>query len=123
MLKFEVHEESLLKSTNIALEFLGYSVETVIDGKQAIEKYIDADNCGRPFDVVIMDLTISDGMGGEDTIRELLGINPQVKAIVSSGYSTGEVLFNYSEYGFKGRLVKPFRMKTLETELFKILNR
>jgi two-component system cell cycle sensor histidine kinase/response regulator CckA len=61
-------------------------------------------------------------MGGEDAIKELLGINPQVKVLVSSGYSSGNVLSNYAEYGFKGRIAKPFRMKTLETEVFNILN-
>jgi two-component system sensor histidine kinase/response regulator len=114
-------EEMILDISAEMLKSLGYSVETAIDGKQAIEKYIDADKNGRPFDVVIMDLTIPGGIGGKDAIKQLLDINPQVKAIVSSGYSTNLVMSNYTEYGFKGRLAKPFIMEALENELFKIL--
>jgi len=115
-------EEMILDISVEMLIALGYSVETAIDGKNALEKYIDADKCGKPFDVVIMDLTIPGGKGGEEVITELLDINPLVKAIVSSGYSTGKIMSNHTEYGFKGRLVKPFRMKTLEDELCKILD-
>ena len=120
------NEEAVLGVTAVMLTSLGYSVETSVDGKQAIQKYIDAEKRGAPFDLVILDLTVPNGMGGEDAIKELLGINPQVKVLVSSGYSSGyssgNVLSNYAEYGFKGRIAKPFRMKTLETEVFNILN-
>lgn len=115
-------EEMLLDISTDMLTSLGYLVETAIDGQQAIDKYINADKCGRPFDVVIMDLTIPGGKGGEYLMQELLVINPSVKAIVSSGYSTDKVMSNYTEYGFKGRLVKPFRMKDLEDELLKTLD-
>jgi PAS domain S-box-containing protein len=115
-------EEMILDISVTMLEHLGYAVETAIDGKQTIEKYIDADKCGKPFDVVVVDLTIPGGEGGEDVIKELLKINPLVKTIVSSGYSNSQVMSNYSEYGFKGRLVKPFLMEDLGNELFRILN-
>jgi len=115
-------EGAILDVSATMLASLGYTVETSVDGKQAIEKYIDAEKRGTPFDVVILDLTIPNGMGGEDAIKELLGINPQVKVIVSSGYSNSNVLSNYAKYGFKGRISKPFLMKTLETEVFNILN-
>lgn len=115
-------EEMILDISAEMLKSLGYSVETAVEGQQAIDKYIDAAKCGKPFDVVIMDLTIPGGKGGEEVIKELLDINPHQKAIVSSGYSTGKVMSSYTEYGFKGRLVKPFRMKDLENELLKILD-
>ena len=115
-------EEMILDILTESLSLLGYTVDTAIDGERAIEKYIKADKQGRPFDVVIMDLTIPGGKGGEDTIAELLDINPNVKAIVSSGYSTGKVMSNPAKYGFKGRLVKPFKMESLKNELLKVLN-
>ena len=115
-------EEMILDISTQMLKSLGYSVATAIDGKQAIEKYIDANKCGRPFDVVIMDLTIPGGKGGKDVMKQLLDINPHVKGIVSSGYSTDQAMSNYTEYGFKARLVKPFRMEVLENQLLKILN-
>jgi DNA-binding NarL/FixJ family response regulator len=69
-----------------------------------------------------MDLTIPGGMGGEDAMKELLALDPQVKAIVTSGYSTDQVMSNYTKFGFRGRLAKPFRMKDLENELFRTLD-
>jgi signal transduction histidine kinase/CheY-like chemotaxis protein len=115
-------EEAILGVSAKMLEYLGYSVETSADGKQAIEKYINAEKRGTPFDVVILDLTVPNGMGGVDAIKKLLRINPQVKVIVSSGYSSSNALSNYTEHGFKGRIAKPFRMNTLEAEVSKVLN-
>ena len=71
--------------------------------------------------IVIMDLTIPGGMGGKEAVNKLLAIDPKAKVIVSSGYSTDPVMANYSEYGFKGRLVKPFQMETLKPEICRVL--
>jgi DNA-binding NarL/FixJ family response regulator len=69
---------------------------------------------GKPFNVVIMDLTIPGGIGGKEAIRDLLEIDPDAKAIVSSGYSTDPVVTNYQEYGFKGVIAKPFKIEDLK---------
>lgn len=95
------------------LNEFGYSCEGASNGDEAIKKYSQS-----PFDLVIVDLTIPGGMGGVEALRELKNIDPNVKAIVSSGYSNDPVMANYKEYGFLGRLVKPFLMEELE-ELIK----
>ncbi len=100
------------------IESFGYTVDSAVDGNEAIEKYISAEKSGNPFDVVIMDLTIRGGLGGKEATKELLALNPEVKAIVSSGYSTDPIMANYKEYGFTGRLSKPFQMDELQKELF-----
>ncbi len=110
-------DEMILNLTTEIIETFGYTVDTAVDGKEAIEKYITAKKSGKAFDVVIMDLTIPGGMGGKDALQELLTLDSEVKVIVSSGYSTDPVMANYSEYGFKGRLVKPFQMDELQKEL------
>ncbi len=110
-------DEMILGLSTEIMERFGYTVDTAVDGKEAIEKYILARKSGKAFDVVIMDLTIPGGMGGKDAIKELLTLDPEVKVIVSSGYSTDPIMANYSEYGFKGRLVKPFKMDELQKEL------
>lgn len=105
------------------LKILGHKVTESADGAEAIKLYKEKFSSGEPFDAVIMDLTIPGGMGGEAAIKVLKEIDPDVKAIVSSGYSTNPVLSNYSDYGFRGELVKPFRIATLEKELKLLLSR
>jgi len=72
---------------------------------------------GKPFDVVIIDLTIPGGIGGQETLQHLLAMDPQVKAIVSSGYADDPVLANYADYGFKGMVVKPYTRDKLQEVL------
>ena len=91
----------------------GFDVACAIDGAEAVEKYRDAKALQCPFDVVILDLTVTFGMGAEETIKHLLEIDPDVKGIVSSGYSFDDIIVNYSKYGFKGAITKPFSMNEL----------
>ena len=72
---------------------------------------------GYPFDIAILDLTIRGGMGGRETIEQLLVIDPGARAIVSSGYSADEVLSEYHKYGFKAFLSKPYKIKELRDTL------
>ena len=76
---------------------------------------------GRPFDAVILDLTVRDGVGGQETIRELLKIDPAVKAIVMSGYADDPVVLEPERYGFKGVLAKPFDKLKLQEILSRVL--
>jgi two-component system cell cycle sensor histidine kinase/response regulator CckA len=95
------------------LRELGHEAEFAEHGDSAIEKYRRAKAEGRPFDVVILDLTIRGGKGGAETLRELLEIDPGVKAVVSSGYSDDEVVATYRQHGFRSFLKKPYDMKEL----------
>jgi PAS domain S-box-containing protein len=100
---------------------LGYTVESAENGEEAISKYKEAKNSGKPFDTVILDLTVPGGMGGKKTIEKLLKIDPDVKAIVSSGYSTDPVMANYEKHGFKAVVAKPFDLKELNEVIEKVL--
>ena len=101
-------EEVVRSLVRRLLEQEGHEVELVADGQAAIGAYESAHGQGRPFDAVILDLTVRDGVGGEKTIRELLKIDPAVKAIVMSGYASDPVILDPEHYGFKGVLAKPF---------------
>jgi len=114
-------EEIVRDVTGEMLRYMGYGVEFAKDGAEAIELYINAKESGKPFDVVIMDLTIPGGMGGKEAIGKLLKIDPAVKAIVSSGYSNDPVMADFRGYGFQGVVSKPCGLKELGEALHKIL--
>ena len=103
------------------LSSIGYKVTTAIDGTEAIEMYKEAMESGNPFDAVIIDLTIPGGMGGKETIQKLIEVDPQVKAIVSSGYSNDPILANFGEYGFKGVVAKPYKTSELSAVLHRVI--
>jgi CheY-like chemotaxis protein len=91
----------------------GYRVEVAGDGRAAIDVYTQAFHEGDGFDAVLMDLTVPGGMGGKDAIKELLALDPDVVAVVSSGYADDPVMSDYEEYGFKGVVAKPFTISEL----------
>lgn len=113
-------EPSVLKLAEISLQRMGYNPDTASNGKDGIDKFKKAIDSGRPYDYVILDLTIPGGMGGKDIIKELLQLDPGVKALVSSGYSNDPVMAEYRDYGFKGRIVKPYRISDLLDALKKL---
>lgn len=103
------------------LEFLGFQAELVQDGRQAIDRYKEALNSNHPVDIILMDLTIPGGMGGAEAMKRLLEIDPNVKAVVSSGYSNDPIMADYKKHGFKDCLVKPYKLDDLSDSLLKIL--
>jgi CheY-like chemotaxis protein len=110
-------EEVVRKTTSRMLERSGYSVETAVAGRDALDKYAAAMQRGQRFDVSIMDLTIPGGMGGKEAIQELLAMDPTARVIVSSGYSSDPVLADFAHYGFAGALAKPFQLQELKEAL------
>ena len=103
--------------SNALLTHLGYEVEVAVDGVEAIELYKKAMASEKLFDTVILDLTNKVGMGGAETMVNLLEIDPDVKAIVATGYSNDPIMSNFREHGFRGALPKPFTLDQLKTAL------
>jgi PAS domain S-box-containing protein len=114
-------DEGVRAVTGAMAERLGYRVELASEGGEAIELYRRGLGEARPFDAVIMDLTIRGGMGGREAIRRLVELDPEVRAVVVSGYSNDPVLANYRDYGFLGRIGKPFRPEDLAQVLDDVL--
>ena len=110
-------EEMLRNVTRSMLESLGYEVATACNGEEAIELYTAAKEAGLPFGAVIMDLTIKGGLGGRETIKRLRELDPDVRAIVASGYSNDPVMANFREHGFLDALNKPYQLQDLEKSL------
>ncbi len=109
-------------SCRAILKELGYEVALACDGTEAINAYRTAKEAGQPYHAVIMDLTVPGGLGGKETIQRLLEFDPGVKAIVSSGYSNDPVIAQYADYGFKGVVTKPYRIKALSEAVRAVLN-
>lgn len=116
-------EHTIRLLTENMLEMLGYEGDFASDGSEAIELYRSALEQGKPYDVVIMDLTVPGGMGGAEAIRKIVEIDPDVKAIVSSGYSDDPVVANYRDYGFRGAMPKPYRIQELSRALWELTTR
>jgi CheY-like chemotaxis protein len=106
-------EEDVRTSTGAALGRLGYTVVLVENGAKAIEVFCQSADEGRPFDIVILDLTVNSGAGGKETVSRLKRIDPEVRAIVSSGYANDEVMTDFAAFGFSGKLAKPYTIEDL----------
>jgi CheY-like chemotaxis protein len=95
------------------LQKLGYDPVYATSGEEAVKIYQESIRGQDPVKLVIMDLTIPGGLGGKETIALLTKINPKIKAIVSSGYSTDPVMAEFKEHGFSGVVRKPYRLHEL----------
>ena len=115
-------EKMLRELASSQLDVLGHEAILVNDGAQAINKYQELQDSGTPVDLVIMDLTIPGGMGGQRAAAKLLSIDPNAKIIVASGYSNDPVMANYREYGFCAAIAKPFDLKQLSNTISSIFS-
>ncbi|NOX79742.1 MAG: PAS domain-containing protein [Deltaproteobacteria bacterium] len=116
-------DQDVREVAGMMLTELGYEVAFAPDGQEAVRLYRQAMKDRRPFGYVILDLTIPGGMGGEETIKKLREIDPDVKAIVSSGYSSSPIMANFKEYGFTAVAVKPYNIVELSRIFHKIPKR
>jgi CheY-like chemotaxis protein len=115
-------EQIVRDLTREMLSRIGYQVRVARSSDESIELYKDARERGRPFDVVIMDLTIPGEMGGRKAVGKLIEIDPAVKVIVSSGYSSDPIMSDFSNYGFCRAIAKPYKIKELSRILHEVIN-
>ncbi len=114
-------EKDIRETTGEMLSFLGYEVDFAKDGVEAIEEYIKAKELEEPFDVIVMDLTIRGGMGGKKAVEILKKIDPQIKAVISSGYSQ-EALSNLGDKGIIKFVNKPYKIEELSKVIYEVIN-
>jgi len=99
------------------LSRMGHIAAFSKNGEEAIALYQEALGRQEPFDVVILDLTVKNGMGGKEAIERLQAIDPKVRGIVSSGYSNDPAMMDYRDYGFVGRVSKPYHFNELREKI------
>lgn len=114
-------EQILLDVTGSMLKHIGYEVVTAKCHEEALEQYRRGKEAGRPFSLIIMDLTMRGNEGGEIAIRRWKDDHPEVKAVISSGYMNDPVVEEYWKYGFVGAMVKPYSLTELKSSLENIL--
>jgi PAS domain S-box-containing protein len=115
-------EEEIRVVAEEVLRYIGYEVEIAKDGEEAIARYREAIESQQAFDAVILDLTVPGGMGGKEAIKRLFEIDPNVKAIVSSGYSNDPVICDFKQFGFRGSLAKPYKIEKLHETISGIIS-
>jgi CheY-like chemotaxis protein len=116
-------EQIILDVTHEVLKFLGYDVMFAREGGAAIDLYKKEKLNGAPFDVVILDLSVPEGMGGKETIVQLRSFDPGVRAIVSSGYSHDPVVQDFTAFGFSGKLTKPYKINDMKEMLERLISK
>ncbi len=114
-------DDIIRRSTERLLSHLGYKVFMANEGEQALKLYSAAIENRTPFDAAILDLTIPGGKGAQEIIEELRRQDPNVKAIVSSGYPDDPVMLNFHSFGFCAAISKPYNIEELSSLLKKIL--
>jgi len=116
-------DEDLVRDMTIGmLEHLGYETRGARDGSEAIGMYRDAAMEGFPFDLVVMDLTVPGKMGGKEACARLLGMYPDARVIVCSGYSSDPVMSDHAAYGFLGMLGKPYQIEDLRQAVEQVMS-
>jgi CheY-like chemotaxis protein len=114
-------EDMILSTAKNILVAAGCSVDCAVNGDEVIVKYKQAKGLGKPYDVLILDLVIPAGLGGKETMAILRELDSGLKAIVSSGYSNDPVMADFSAYGFKGIIPKPYTAQELIRAVYHVL--
>ena len=110
-------EASIRTLTANMLEFLGYEAEVVDNGNLVIERFSRAIGTGDRFEAVLLDLVVPGGLGGREAIERLTVLDPNVRAILVSGYAQDSIMSTYREYGFAGAIAKPYTLLELQAVL------
>ena len=114
-------EESILDSFGKLLKMNGFVVYAACNGEQAVDLYQQALSSKRKVDVAVIDLSIPDGMGGLETIVRLKEIDPDVRAIATTGHFQDGLAFEYKKYGFFMFLPKPYVLDELLNAIERVI--
>jgi two-component system cell cycle sensor histidine kinase/response regulator CckA len=115
-------EQMILDIVSRMLGHLGYEVTTCTDGSQAIAAFAKAKSHAEPFDLVMMDLVIPNGVGGQDAVHTIKKIDPGARVIASSGHLEHPVMLDHKQFGFNAVLEKPYKLEKLQQVIEHVIN-
>jgi PAS domain S-box-containing protein len=115
-------EQMILDIVSRMLGHLGYEVTTCTDGSQAIAAFAKSKSHSEPFDVVMMDLVIPNGVGGQDAVHTIKKIDPGARVIASSGHLEHPVMLDHKKFGFNAVLEKPYKLEKLQQVIETVIN-
>ncbi len=105
------------------LDELGYEALLVADGDAAVRAFDAAHGTPRAFNAVILDLTIPGSVGGAAVLERLRAIDPDVRAVASSGYSGDPIMADPRSHGFVAQLTKPYTTEDVGRVMSRVLPR
>jgi PAS domain S-box-containing protein len=111
-------EETLIEMARFLLESNGYKVHTAKDGREAIKLYKQHQ---QEIDIVLTDMGLP-GMTGIEVLRTLKELNPNVSAIVASGYFEPDVKSKLDKIGVKGFIQKPYSTDEVLRKLREVMD-
>jgi CheY-like chemotaxis protein len=114
-------DETIRDSLSALLTYLGYQVERASSGAEAVQIFAERKETQHSFDLVVLDLTVPGEMGGKEAMQRLREIDPEIKGIVSSGYSNDPVMADFRKYGFGGFVSKPYKMEELSNVVVEVM--
>jgi two-component system cell cycle sensor histidine kinase/response regulator CckA len=118
-----LEDEPLIRQILVqCLKSSGCEVTQTTDGAETVARYEEALAAGRPYDLLITDLSIPGGMGGAAALEKIRHLDPGVRAIVSSGYSDDPVMSRYLDFGFRAVLPKPYHPPELRELVEQLLS-
>lgn len=103
------------------LSHLGYDATVAEEGEEVLRLHAEAAAVGRPYGVVLLDLTVRGGLGGQEVLHALRERDPATRAVLMTGYTQEQVFRDYARHGFTSALAKPFSAEVLRTTLDQVL--
>ncbi len=114
-------EKRIRTVTKKMLGGLGYTVVCARDGEETIELYRSAEAAGEPFDAVILDVHVPEGMGGSEAVKMLRELDPEVKVIICSADHENPLMKEKDQYGVREVLSKPFTFEQLRQTVIRVV--
>jgi DNA-binding NtrC family response regulator len=114
-------EHCIRYTTKELLTSAGYQVDSARDGEEAVCKYREAMLLGSPYQLVILDLVVASDCGAIPALSSLKEIDPDVKAVITSGYHDAPAMSNPLRHGFSASLAKPYGKEELCALIDKVL--